>query len=43
MAEKKTQTQNDGTNSEITYKTPWKMLGIFAILFLGIIVYGFMN
>jgi hypothetical protein len=27
----------------IQYETPWKMLAVFAVLFLGLVVYGFLN
>jgi hypothetical protein len=37
---KKEQSPEQG---EIQFETPWKMLGVFAIIFLGLVVYGFVN
>ena len=45
MVAKKEPTKNEqpSAQGEIQYETPWKMLGVFAIIFLGLVVYGFVN
>jgi hypothetical protein len=27
----------------VKYETPWKMLAVFAVLFLALVAYGFVN
>lgn len=27
----------------VQYETPWKMLVVFGVLFVGVVIYGFLN
>jgi hypothetical protein len=43
MVDPKNEAKGKEPEAPVKYETPWKMLAVFAVVFLALIVYGFVN
>jgi|GEM_PF-671911 hypothetical protein len=43
MVDRKDDVKGKEPEAPVKYETPWKMLAVFAVLFLAMVAYGFVN